>query len=540
VAKAGFITNLESLAARADMVADLVQFEREFDFNSSQEYLIKELQKIESLDGGKFRQFIKGTLRKDNAVVVVIKADKKGLKGDRRSGLKFTARSHDKEMTPILDPREASRPLAAPRTMSILRTAERYTLGNGMEVVLLPKTEGMPVVTAELLFDVGSAHEPPHLAGLAEVAASYLRPSRDANFMRIGIQLGSSVDDDHTTFYARGVEIYLEPIIKGLERLIKAGEYDQETLERWQKYQRLRMDTQSYRQAVAFDTTMASALYGADHPYATTGTPTRDAVARIGYDEVTRFQRKHYSARNATLVMVGRFDPQRARAIIARTFGDWDGGHEDKPAPRRGLSTGPQYFGVIGRETPQMQVVIAYPAPAGMDGQHAARMVLAHMLNLRMARIRAELGSTYGAYARHSAGVGAGAYVMGGSVDATRAGESLAAMRSAIESLRRGETFDLDFVRARRVVLRQLLAESTETLALAGRLASIAAYDLPADHHDTLIRYVAAVSPAQVKALLATELDPQFEIVGGMADRASLTRAFAEAGLSPVRYVEDD
>jgi hypothetical protein len=112
-------------------------------------------------------------------------------------------------------------------------------------------------------------------------------------------------------------------------------------------------------------------------------------------------------------------------------------------------------------------------------------------------------------------------------------------MRNAVDSLRQGQDFDLDFVRARRVVLRQLLAESTETLALASRLASIAAYDLADDHHDKLVQYVAAVSAAQVKALLAAELDPRFEIIGAMADKATLTRAFEEAGIASVRYVEN-
>src|SRR5690606_15357235 len=146
---------------------------------------------------------------------------------------------------------------------------------------------------------------------------------------------------------------------------------------------------QRYRQNVAFGQAMNTALYGADHPYTKTGTATRDSVARIGYDEVTSFQRKHYSARNATLIVAGKFEPERAKSIIADSFGDWDGGHVDAPAPATSRQRqGPEYFAVIGRESPQMQVAIAYPAPAGVDGQHAARMVLSRMLDLRMARIR--------------------------------------------------------------------------------------------------------------------------------------------------------
>ena len=56
---------------------------------------------------------------------------------------------------------------------------------------------------------------------------------------------------------------------------------------------------------------------------------------------------------------------------------------------------------VIGRDEAQLRVIIAYPAPAGVDDHAAARAVLAEMLNLRVGSIRFKLGSTYGVYARH-------------------------------------------------------------------------------------------------------------------------------------------
>ena len=79
---------------------------------------------------------------------------------------------------------------------------------------------------------------------------------------------------------------------------------------------------------------------------------------------------------------------------------------------------------------------------------------------------------------------------------------------------------------------------SSETAALAGRLQNIALFNLAPEHYDNLVRYVAAVSPAQVKALIASELDPKLEAVICMADRATLQKAFKEAGLENVRYVE--
>lgn len=537
--KGSRIARLESLAARATFLADQIQFEKEVDFDSNDVYLLHALGEYDRLDGGKFRSFMKSRLKKDNSKVLVIKSSKQGLKGDKRSGLKYTTQSHTKDIQPVVDPSEAKRPLKAPATASILNNAERYKLGNGMNVILLPR-EGLPVVTARLDFKVGSVHEPEDRAGLASIAAGFLRPPLGANFQKTGINVFGQADSDTTSFYTGGVNIYLSVMIKGLERVIKAGEVWQESIERWQRFQKLQFDSEEFRRQRAYQMEIYKAIYGPDHPYTTKGAATEKSYSRIGRDVAMDFIRDHYTAKNATLIVVGNFDVKAAKSAIDDSFGDWGSGRDDDPIKAESRTrTGPEYIGVLRNdERPQMSVSIAYPAPAGVDGQEAARNVLSAMLNMRMAKIRSELGSTYGTYARRSPSVGPSAYQMGGTVDAARAGESLKAMRDKIDSLRRGEDFDEDFAIARRMVMKRLLAESTDTGTLAFRLGFIATYGLPLNYFDQQIQFVAAVSPAQVRALMQTELDPNKEIIVNMASREVLEKAFTEAGINTVKYVE--
>jgi predicted Zn-dependent peptidase len=125
-----------------------------------------------------------------------------------------------------------------------------------------------------------------------------------------------------------------------------------------------------------------------------------------------------------------------------------------------------------------------------------------------------------------------------GSVENPKAGESLIAMRAGVQALRDSADFDIEFVRARRTIVNRLLGESTESYTLAGRLSQIAKYGLGPDHYDKFLRMVAAASPAQVKALIATELDPSQEVIVCMGGREVLEKAFAEAGFADVKYVE--
>ncbi len=537
VYKAQFITGLEPISARANLVADLIQFRKESKFLSSKEYIIEELKRIEKLDAGRFSSFIKRTLKKSNATVVVVKAKKGAKKGDARSGLKYKATLHDKPREPIVDPKEAHRPLTAPSTDSALVNATRYKLGNGMRVVLLPFSS-MPIVTANLMFDVGSAHEPASKAGLARAAAGFLNPPPGSNVGKLGLGVRGRADADHTTFSSRGLQIYMPQMIKMMERHIKAGVYRQAQFERWYKSAKDSEKLPATLQRRTFGTELGKAVYGISHRYAKPS-PNAKTIKRLGRDVVNAWRKKHFSAKNATLILAGSFDVKRAKNAISSSFGDWGGGHKDKAVTEPAIArTSAAYIGVVGQELPQMQVAIAYPSAKGIDGQQAARLVLQGMLNLRMAKIRSELGSTYGAYARRTTRVGPSFYVMASGVDVQRAGESLAKMRSEIEELRKGNGFDLDFARSRRIVLGRLMGQSTESYALAGRLAQIAAYNQASNYYETLVKRVAAVTPAQVKALIASELKSTSEVVVCLADKANLTKAFDEAKITTVKYVE--
>jgi zinc protease len=200
--------------------------------------------------------------------------------------------------------------------------------------------------------------------------------------------------------------------------------------------------------------------------------------------------------------------------------------------------TAPIYVGVVGEPGPQVQVAITYPGPVGIDSQEGPRLILQGLLNLRMSKIRTELGSTYGTYARKTTRVGPGFYILGGGVDAPRAGESLAAMRKGIDALRKGENFERDFVIARRIIMKRLLGQSTESFAIAGRLAQIARYNLAPDYYEQLVKRVATVSVAEVKALVNSELHPNKEVIVLLGTRDQLANAFAGAGITTVKYVE--
>jgi zinc protease len=543
------ITALEPLAGRTDVVADLAQFRRDYDFAGGDLFVFRELDAIAKLDEGAVRDAARAALDPAKAQVIVFTPSKTGIKGDRRSSVAFSARTHEEAPVADIDPAEAGKPLAVADDLAALNRATWLTLGNGMRVALLP-VDAMPIVTARLVFDVGKATAPDKpLVADASASLLLMRPNAIDQFgtqlpvrlSRAGIRVGCNATTDTTICQARGMNIYLDDMIEGLERMTKVGEYDQSFVEAAQKQLRGAIANRRTRLLNELERQKLGALLGADHPYAKSVALTRSEIGKLGRDALFEFRKKHYSAANATLVIAGAFDPKHAESVIRHHFGDWSHGHDTPPvtapaAPRAGATT----IGVIGDEAPQMRVSILYPSAPGIGGQHAIRLIVAEMLDARVDAVRETLGATYGVNASRRAQRGPSYYEVAGTVDAARAGEALKAIRVAIESLRTGDaaTFDLDFARARRRILRRLLAESNTSTVLVDRLSTISSFDMPPAYYTTLIRQVAAASPTHAHAVIASELDPKQEVVAALASRDVLEKAFAEAALTDVRFVE--
>jgi zinc protease len=507
-----------------------------------------ELETLRKLDADRLRARIKSILDPDKAMVVVVKARAGAGGGYRRAAVAAAEAGVPRDELPV-DRSEAAVTIPLPERPTRVGAARRFQLANGMRVVFLPVESPLPVVTAVLQFAVGTAHDPPAMLGLAEIAARELQPpvgtqritgwtaTFDA-FARIGIVHGESVDADTTRFLARGLAIHQDFVIHGLERMVRDARYFQGSLEDRQRRFELSLRRRAVLSEQAVDRALAASLFGERHPYALTAGASATTRGRIGVDETRAFAREHYSARNATLILAGAFDAAAAEAVVRRTFGGWDSGHQDAPVRAPAEPPGRRAaVGVVGEEAPQVHVHVAFPAPPGIDDAYAARLVLVEMLDRRAAEVRERLGASYGVRARYRTQVGPGTIDIGGAVDGERGAEALLALRESLAALRAGDKFLEDFVLARRAVLEERLADAGDSASLALALAEIAAFDLPPGFADDLARRVARLGPRDVMALVRSELDPAREVIVCEGTRAALAKTFAGAGIE-ARIVE--
>jgi zinc protease len=535
--KSAFMVELEPLEQRAQRVADLIQFTHGVDFLGPQSYVFHTLDEIEAVDIDQIFERAKTVLDPDHAVVTVFEPSRNGIKGDARANFTFADTSHEPEKSEV-DPSDANRRLALPVEHYALSGATRFELENGLHVVLLPVESTLPIVTAEILFDAGEVTAGNPQLPVAMTRLAMLDPVASVKVARAGIGVGCRTSADQTVCSTSAMGLYLPEMIQALERHFKLTEYEPRALERFQSEFAA---SASRRQQIArdeFDQQALAAVFGHDHPYTRTGVKKAGTEQAIDRDTLFKLRDDHFKASNATVVIAGTFDKKYAESLVRDAFDNWPRGAPHAAPPPSSAPKQPTYVGVVRDEGPQLEVEIEYPSPPGIGGQEAARRVIAEMLSIEAKAIREQLGATYGFSARRDGRRGPSRYVVHGSIDAARAGEALQALRTRIDALRRGEDFETTFVRARRKVAQNLLDESAASSDLATRLTTIAAYGLPENYYETLIKQVAALTPVQTKALIASELAASGEAIIASADRATLVAAFHAAGITDYQIVE--
>ncbi len=419
-----------------------------------------------------------------------------------------------------VDAQEAQRPLLA-STRRVSETISEMRLANGLRVLLAPDPTSQ-VVDARLVFPHGSASDPSDRRGRAQAAAYLLDslPGRlykpgEALLLNWGLSVGTQVDRDvsetSTVFSARGSSSRADWHVWRLLWLIDQCGYESDAVERFRdNLVRASDDDGNPAGALALQL-----LFGAAHPYAA-APPTGEQWSWLTWRELERYRQAYFVPRGATLIVSGGFEVEAMRQHVRSLFEPWADSATQPLArlPVARPATGPHWLGTRDPSRPQVGLEVAFATASHPDRDKAARLVLREMARDRLRIIREGMGASYGVHVSYAEGSGGGLFSIEGDLEPGRAAKAATAIVSELEALRTGAgAMAEDFVRARRRVLAQALADAAGGLAVADELESGVRRGLPVDHIDQLALAISQVTPADVAAVAAADLDPSRRVV---------------------------
>jgi predicted Zn-dependent peptidase len=454
-----------------------------------------------------------------------------------------------------VDPAEANRSIALPNAARTSVLFERR-LANGLRVVMLPDAK-QPIFDARLVFPVGAADTGGGKPGVATAAAELLSHDYQTWFtpterrtMEWVVGLGAPVEStvsDHTTFRVHGFSLVADAHLWRLHWLLANGVYERIDVDRM--HQQAAYDAVHRDRSRVGRRAMGEALFGRDHPYAQDRLSTlASSAGSLRPEDLERFHDAYYRANGATLILVGRFDPDAMMQQVAEFFGAWPA--EPPPAltpiPPIRPAAGPTWIADIDPEAVQVRVSLGFAAtsPRTVRG---ARLVVAEMIRDRVEQVRSRLGASYGIEAGYGIGLtvlppsGAGDLLeIGGKVDAARGGEAVRQIEADLDGLRTGDAaFAVDFVRARRAALVRALGDPVRTSAAADRLEAVVANHLPLEAVETLPAEIASTTVDTVRTVIAQDLQAARMVLMLSGRQEDVAAAFAAAGVTRFETVRE-
>lgn len=278
---------------------------------------------------------------------------------------------------------------------------EKYTLPNGLQVIL-HEDHKLPVVNVNLWYHVGSKNEEAGRTGFAHlfehmmfqgskhVDGEYLTmvERAGANLREGGVN--GTTNNDRTNYFETVPSESLEYAL-WLESDRMGFLLDKLTPESFENQQNVVKNEKRQGENAPYGRwydVLNESMFPAGHPYSWPVIGSMDDLTAATVDDVKQFFRTYYTPNNATLTLVGDFQPAKAKALIEKYFGPIAPG----PALERPKLWTPSLNGekrvVVADRVPLQRLSIAYPGVAYFQPGEAdldiASQVLAGGKNSRL------------------------------------------------------------------------------------------------------------------------------------------------------------
>ena len=258
----------------------------------------------------------------------------------------------------------------------------RARLENGLTVLVKP-IHALPVVAVDAWVGVGAAHEPPGLEGISHFLEHmffkgtllHALGEMDALVKEMGGYNNAATSLEYTHYFivapSPHFELALGLLADGLQNLALPPEELAREREVVKEEINRKEDSPAGR---LYSLLTETALAGTPYGHSVLG--TKASLDRIQRDEMERYWRGHYTARNTVLAVVGDLEPDVAVAAARAAFEPYAPGARTAlpafapPAPRPAVLR-------EGKDVHQTYLALAAPTPGRQDASSYYALELA-------------------------------------------------------------------------------------------------------------------------------------------------------------------
>jgi zinc protease len=280
-------------------------------------------------------------------------------------------------------------------------------------------------------------------------------------------------------------------------------------------------------------------VFGPTHRYGTVLIGTAAAVKTLSVEDLRQFHKRNYLPSNSTLIVTGDVTPASVVARLESAFGSWNGA----PMAPTKVTDAPQltarHVYIVDKPgAAQSQIRIGWVGvPRSTPDYFALRVlntILGGSFTSRLNQnLREEHGYAYGASSSFDMRTSAGPFFAAAGVQTDKTAEALTEFFKELEAIRKPIPAD-ELEKAKTYVALALPRSFETTQRLAGSLAQMFVFNLPADYFATFTDRVRAVTAAEVQRAAERYIQPDKFAVVVVGDRKVIEPAVKALNLGPL------
>ncbi len=257
-----------------------------------------------------------------------------------------------------VDPKQPAGPrsppdpnFAPPMSEDPMLRFEKYTLANGLEVILSPDPS-VPVVSVNVWYHVGSGHETYGKSGFAHLfehmmfqGSKHVGEDKHFDLLKtIGVtEVNGTTNPDRTNYYetvpsnqletalwleSDRMGYLLQPPVGKTGKPVEFKDSLANQIEVVRNERRQNYDNQPYGK-IRF--ALSAAMYPEKHPYRYLTIGRHEDLAAASVADVQNFFKTWYVPANATIAIVGDFDVAATKQLVEKWFGKFPKSAKPKP-----------------------------------------------------------------------------------------------------------------------------------------------------------------------------------------------------------------
>ncbi len=386
--------------------------------------------------------------------------------------------------------------------------------------VYFVESHDLPILDIDASFAAGGVYAPAGKTGLAGLTHGLLdggagdldEEAISARLSDIGARMGGSVDDDRAAVTLRTLS-YLKEREAALDlmRLVMTQPAFPETVLAREKARTIAAIQEADTKPDAIAAKRFAAAIYPGHPYGASA--TAETVGRIGRDDLVAFHRDYYSAKRATVSIVGDVSREEAERIAQRLTESLPAGIPETPLPAVTLPKAETVK--VAHPATQSHIHVGLPAVKRGDPDYFALIVGNYTLggggfvSRLMKEVREKRGYAYSVYSYFAPKRLAGPFEIGLQTKREQAGDALKVASDVLAGFIKDGPTAAELAAAKKNLIDGMALRIDSNAKLLGHLSTIGFFGLPLTYLDDFPVKVAAVTAQDVREAFARHIKPE-------------------------------